>query len=140
MSINRLIKVMKDLERYDKVEGAALATVHNATSIRIFKRGKGVRKVIGKYAPITKRIRRAKGQRTDTVILEDTGQMHHDWHLIKIRSGIWESAFTNPANVKKAIKNTKRFGLEIFSGLTKREENVILPEAFEKALEKYLPK
>ena len=138
--IDRLIRSVKDIERYDKVEGAALQTVHNATDIRIFERGKGVRRVIGKYAPETKKIRRKKGLRTDTVVLEYTGQMRQDWKLSKIKPGIWESSFHNPENVRKATDNQKRFRLEIFSDLTKREENIILPKAFDAALKRFLPK
>jgi len=140
MSIDRLIKQMKILEKYDKVEGAALLTVHTATDQRIFERGKGSRKVIGKYAPSTKKIRRRKGLRTDTVVLENTGQMRHDWKLVKVKAGIWESRFQNPKNIKKAEDMFEHFKVAVFDDLTKREENVILPEAFEAALKKFLPK
>ncbi len=122
---NVITDMIKSLESWEKTaqdEAIALAKEEsafildaNVEQLEEGKRADGSR--IGPpYRPLTVRIKREKGQRTDRVTLRDTGDFHESFTL-HVRNDLVGVTATD----RKTAKLTNKYGREIF-GLS--DENV----------------
>ena len=117
------------------VERAAILTLHQQITRRIFDEGKDAKgSQIGTYSQGYMRARRKKGfGGSRKVVLEFTGQMRNDFSVIEV-DGNLASGFKNDFNGKKSYWVETTYGKDIF--LLTESEVKLLEDLIDKELQK----
>jgi hypothetical protein len=124
MSLEKELEGLKKILRGD-LDRAVFLTAHQLITRRIFDQGKDSKdRAIGEYSePYVKRRAKAGRGSSKKVILEWTGQMRNDFHLIE-QGGKFGSGFLNDFNADKSEWVESTYKKDIFEASKKEEKDI----------------